>query len=133
MRTKEASLARTTHRSGSQRSCHHGHSRRSEHVSVGHHHLIGGSPPGPSTAAVGVCIGSPDGDTITLTGSGTFVAPSEATEAWAVTGGYVADSNGKRTTCQGAVTFVFANFQSPRRLLPTTSVMPANGPTALLS
>jgi len=78
-------------------------------------HLIGGSPPGPVTAGGMASASAPDGDTITLTGSGTFVAPAGSSGgSRAVTGG------GTWRTATGSgtykvtalVSFVFANFQS---------------------
>ena len=44
-------------------------------------HLVGGAPPGPVTAGGVASASAPDGDTITLTGSGTFVAGRPPVEA----------------------------------------------------
>jgi len=38
--------------------------------------LVGGAPPGPVNPGGHASAATPDGDTITLTGSGTFVAPA---------------------------------------------------------
>jgi hypothetical protein len=49
--------------------------------------LTGGAPPGPVNAGGHASATAPDGDTITLTGSGTFVAPGSGGGSGAVTGG----------------------------------------------
>lgn len=57
---------------------------------------------------------APDGDTITLTGSGTFVAPSSGGGSGAVTGGgtWTTTSGGSGTyEVTGLVSWAFANFQ----------------------
>jgi hypothetical protein len=78
-------------------------------------HLIGGNPPGPITAGGMASATAPDGDKITLTGSGTFVAPAGSRgSSSAVTGGGTwQNATGSGTyTVTGLVSFVFANFQS---------------------
>jgi hypothetical protein len=78
-------------------------------------HLIGGNPPGPITAGGTASATAPDGDKITLTGSGTFVAPAGSRgSSSAVTGGGTwQNATGSGTyTVTGLVSFVFANFQS---------------------
>jgi hypothetical protein len=76
-------------------------------------HLIGGNPPGPITANGSASASAPDDDMITLTGSGTFVAPGTGSSG-AVTGGgtWQNDSGSGTYVVTGLVTFVFANFQS---------------------
>lgn len=80
-------------------------------------HLAGGNLPGPASAGGSASASAANGgDTITLTGSGTFVAPAGSNGgSGAVTGG------GTWHTSTGAsgtyevrelVSFVFANFQS---------------------
>jgi hypothetical protein len=49
--------------------------------------LTGGAPPGPINPGGHASATAPDGDTITLTGSGTFVAPGSGDGSGAVTGG----------------------------------------------
>src|SRR5438552_18985940 len=49
--------------------------------------LTGGAPPGPINPGGHASASAPDGDTITLTGSGTFVAPASGGGSGAVTGG----------------------------------------------
>jgi hypothetical protein len=49
--------------------------------------LTGGAPPGPVNAGGHASATAPDGDTITLMGSGTFVAPASGGGSGAVTGG----------------------------------------------
>jgi len=49
--------------------------------------LVGGAPPGPINPGGHASATAPDGDTITLTGSGTFVAPASGGGSSAVTGG----------------------------------------------
>jgi len=77
--------------------------------------LVGGAPPGPINPGGMASAKAPDGDTITLTGSGTFVAPNGSNGgSGAVTGG------GTWQTATGTgtyevrelVSFVLANFQS---------------------
>jgi hypothetical protein len=78
-------------------------------------HLIGGNPPGPITAGGTASATAPDGDKITLTGSGTFVAPagSRGSSSAATGGGTWQNATGSGTyTVTGLVSFVFANFQS---------------------
>src|SRR5262245_7725761 len=78
--------------------------------------LVGGAPPGPFNPGGHASAQAPDGDTITLTGSGTFVAPASANGgSSAVTGGGTwQTSTGSGTyTVKELVSFAFANFQSP--------------------
>jgi hypothetical protein len=49
--------------------------------------LTGGAPPGPVNPGGQASATAPNGDTITLTGSGTFVAPESGGGSGAVTGG----------------------------------------------
>jgi len=49
--------------------------------------LVGGAPPGPINPGGHASATAPDGETITLTGSGTFVAPASGGGSSAVTGG----------------------------------------------
>jgi len=49
--------------------------------------LTGGAPPGPINPGGHASASAPDGDTITLMGSGTFVAPASGGGSGAVTGG----------------------------------------------
>ena len=77
--------------------------------------LTGGAPPGPINPGGVASAQAPDGDTITLTGSGTFVSPGgEDEDSHAVTGrGTWQTSTGSGTyKVKGLVSFVFANFQS---------------------
>src|SRR5438105_4040970 len=49
--------------------------------------LVGGAPPGPINPGGHASATAPDGDTITLTGSGHFVAPASGGGSGAVDGG----------------------------------------------
>src|SRR5712692_120242 len=49
--------------------------------------LTNGAPPGPINPGGNASASAPDGDTIKLTGSGTFVAPASGGGSGAVTGG----------------------------------------------
>jgi hypothetical protein len=61
--------------------------------------LVGGAPPGPlNPGGVASATAPNGGDTITLTGSGTFVAPESGGGSGAATGG------GTWETCSGALT-----------------------------
>src|SRR6266516_3447265 len=78
--------------------------------------LVGGAPPGPINPGGHASAQAPDGDTITLTGSGTFVASAGGNGGSnAVTGGGTwTTSTGSGTyEVKGLVSFVFANFQFP--------------------
>jgi hypothetical protein len=77
--------------------------------------LVGGAAPGPFNPGGSASAKAPDGDTITLTGSGTFVAPPARSHgSSAATGG----GTWKTSTASGTytvtalVSFVLANFQS---------------------
>jgi len=77
--------------------------------------LVGGGPPGPVNPGGVSSATAPDGDTITLTGSGTFVAPQGSNGgSGAVTGG----GTWQTATASGTyevkelVSWVFANFFS---------------------
>jgi len=79
-------------------------------------HLIGGAPPGPNGPGGMASAKAPDGDTITLTGSGTFVAPGGSNGgSGAVTGGGTWQTNTGSGTYEvkELVSFEFANFQFP--------------------
>jgi len=83
-------------------------------------HLVGGAPPGPVTAGGVASASAPDGDTITLTGSGTFVAPAGSNGGFGgVTGcGTWQSPSGSGTyRVTELVSFVFANFQSATPVL----------------
>jgi len=83
-------------------------------------HLVGGAPPGPVTAGGVASASAPDGDTITLTGSGTFVAPAGSNGgSGAVTGGgtWQTSSGSGTYRVTELVSFVFANFQSATPVL----------------
>ena len=58
-----------------------------QHVRWDIQSLTGGAPPGPINPGGHASARAPDGDTITLTGSGTFVAPASGGRTGAVTGG----------------------------------------------
>jgi hypothetical protein len=78
-------------------------------------HLVGGAPPGPFNPGGEASATAPDGDTITLTGTGTFVAPASGTGSHAVTGGgtWRTSSGGSGTyEVTSVVSWVFANFQA---------------------
>ena len=79
--------------------------------------LTGGAPPGPiNPGGMASAQAANGGDTITLTGSGTFVAPGGGNGGSnAVTGGGTwTTSTGSGTyEVKGLVSFQFANFQSP--------------------
>jgi hypothetical protein len=81
-------------------------------------HLAGGTPPGPVTAGgeASASTPAPNSETITLTGTGTFVAPSGGNGgSHAVTGGGTwRTSTGASGTYQVTelVSWVFANFQA---------------------
>jgi hypothetical protein len=77
--------------------------------------LVGGAPPGPINAGGISSAMAPDGDMITLTGSGTFVAPAGSNGgSGAVTGGgtwHTASGSGTYQVKE-LVSFVIANPQS---------------------
>jgi hypothetical protein len=76
--------------------------------------LVGGAFPGPINAGGTASAKAPDGDTITLTGSGTFVSPAGRRGSGSATGG----GTWQTSTASGTysvrklVSFVFANLQS---------------------
>jgi len=77
--------------------------------------LVGGAPPGPLNPGGHASAMAPDGDMITLTGSGTFVAPAGSNGgSGAVTGGGTWETNTASGTYQvkELVSFVKANPQS---------------------
>jgi hypothetical protein len=78
-------------------------------------HFVGGAPPGPLNPGGVASAIAPDGDTITLTGSGTFVAPEGSNGgSGAVTGGgtWRTGSGSGTYEVKELVSFVLANFQS---------------------
>ena len=79
--------------------------------------LVGGNPPGPINPGGHASATAPNGgDTITLTGSGTFVAPASGGGSSAVTGGgtWTTSSGASGTyTVTGLVSWEFANLQPP--------------------
>jgi hypothetical protein len=84
--------------------------------------LVGGNPPGPINPGGSASASAPNGgDTITLTGTGTFVAPAgNKGESGAVTGGGAwHTSSGASGTYRvtSLVSFVFANFQAATPVL----------------
>ncbi len=77
--------------------------------------LVGGAPPGPLNPGGIASAKAPDGDTITLTGTGTFVAPGGSNGGSdAVTGGgtWRTDTASGTYRVKELVTFVVANRQS---------------------
>jgi hypothetical protein len=78
--------------------------------------LVGGAPPGPLNPGGHASATAPNGgDTITLTGSGTFVAPASGGGSSAVTGGgtWTTSSGGSGTyTATGLVSWVSAGPQA---------------------
>jgi hypothetical protein len=77
--------------------------------------LVGGAPPGPINAGGIASAMAPDGDMITLTGTGTFVAPGGSNGgSSAVTGGgtWRTDSASGTYQVKELVSFVIANPQS---------------------
>lgn len=81
-------------------------------------HVANGVPPGPITAGgVASAEAANGGGKITLTGSGTFVAPAGGEGSNGVTGGGTwttsSDGNSGSYTVEALVDFEFANFQSP--------------------
>ena len=77
--------------------------------------LVGGAPPGPQNPGGHASAMAPDGDMITLTGSGTFVAPAGHNGGSdAVTGGGTWQTNTASGTyvVKELVSFVKANAQS---------------------
>jgi hypothetical protein len=78
-------------------------------------HLVGGAPPGPLNPGGVASAMAPDGDMITLTGSGTFIAPNGSNGgSGAVTGGGTWRNAAAIGTYEvvGLVSFVIANPQS---------------------
>src|SRR5919201_356451 len=74
-----------------------------------------GTPPGPLNPGGHASATAPDGDTITLTGSGTFVAPASGKGSGAARGGgsWTTSSGGSGTyRVTALVSWVFANFQA---------------------
>jgi len=92
-----------------------------QHVSWDIISLVGGAPPGPINAGGHASATAPNGDTITLTGSGTFVAPPGGNGgSHAVTGGgtWSTTSGGSGTyEVTELVSWEFANFQAPPPVL----------------
>jgi hypothetical protein len=91
------------------------HGRNAQHVRWDIMSLVGGNPPGPINPGGHASATAPDGDVITLTGSGTFVAPASGKGSGAARGG------GTWTTSLGAsgtyrvtalASWTFANFQA---------------------
>src|SRR5204863_2771580 len=77
--------------------------------------LVGGAPPGPINPGGMASAMAPDGDTITLTGTGTFVAPGgDNGGSGAVTGGgtWRTDTASGTYQVKELVTFVMAKPQS---------------------
>ena len=77
--------------------------------------LVGGAPPGPLNPGGHASAMAPDGDTITLTGTGTFVAPAGSNGgSGAVTGGgtWRTDTASGTYQVKELVSFVKANSQS---------------------
>ncbi len=77
--------------------------------------LVGGAPPGPLNPGGIASAMAPDGDMITLTGTGTFVAPGGSNGgASAVTGGgtWRTDTSSGTYQVKELVSFVIANPQS---------------------
>src|SRR2546428_6049692 len=74
-----------------------------------------GIPPAPINPGGHASATAPDGDTITLTGSGDFVAPANGGGSSGATGGgtWTTTSGGSGTyTVTALVSWQFANFQS---------------------
>src|SRR6266508_5520569 len=90
--------------------------RGAQHVRWDIISLVGGNPPGPINPGGHASATAPNGgDTITLTGSGTFVAPASGGGSGAATGGgtWTTSSGGSGTyEVTGLVSWVFANFWS---------------------
>ena len=90
---------------------------RAQHVRWDIISLVGGNPPGPINPGGHASATAPNGgDTITLTGSGTFVAPASGGGSNAVTGGgtWTTSSGASGTyTVTGLVSWEFANVQAP--------------------
>jgi len=76
--------------------------------------LAGGAPPGPISAGGHASAMAPDGDMITLTGEGTFVAPGSSGGSSAVTGGGTWETSSGSGTYKvtGLVSWAPANRQS---------------------
>jgi hypothetical protein len=88
-----------------------------QHVRWDIQSLTGGAPPGPINPGGHASATAPDGDTITLTGSGTFVAPASGGRSGAVTGGgaWSTTANGGASgsyTVTGLVSWVSAGPQA---------------------
>src|ERR671936_2049783 len=86
-----------------------------EHVRWDIISLTGGAPPGPVNPGGRASATAPDGDTITLTGSGHFVAPASGGGSGAVDGGgtWTTTSGGSGTyTVTGLVSWVSAGPQA---------------------
>ena len=89
--------------------------RGSQHVRWDIVSLVGGGPPGPLNPGGMASAKAPDGDTITLTGHGTFVAPNGSNGgSGAVTGGgtWETASGSGTYVVKELVTWVFANHAS---------------------
>jgi hypothetical protein len=90
---------------------------RAQHVRWDIQSLTGGAPPGPINPGGHASATAPDGDMITLTGSGTFVAPARGGRSGAVTGGgtWSTTGNGGASgsyTVTGLVSWVSAGPQA---------------------
>ena len=89
--------------------------RGSQHVRWDIVSLVGGGPPGPLNPGGMASAKAPDGDMITLTGHGTFVAPNGSNGgSGAVTGGgtWQTTSGSGTYVVQELVSWAFANHQS---------------------
>ncbi len=78
--------------------------------------LTGGAPPGPVNPGGLASAKAPDGDTITLTGSGTFVAPegrNGGSDAVAGGGTWQTATGSGTYEVKELLSFVFANLQFP--------------------
>ena len=91
------------------------HGRKAQHVRWDIISLVGGNFPGPANPGGHASATAPDGDTITLTGSGTFVAPASGKGSRAVRGGgtWTTSLGGSGTyRVTALVSWTFANFQA---------------------
>jgi hypothetical protein len=91
----------------------HGH--KAQHVRWDIISLVGGNFPGPANPGGHASASAPDGDVITVTGSGTFVAPASGKGSRAARGrGTWTTSMGGSGTYRvtGLVSWEFANFQA---------------------
>jgi len=91
--------------------------------------LTGGAPPGPVNAGGHASATAPDGDTITLMGSGTFVAPASGGGSGAVTGGGTWKTSGGGSGTYTVTSLVSWESAGPQACCPIIDKIDEGTPT----